>query len=436
MTVTVDPPAEPSTLMSPRTDITESSPRGLTGLVAELGRQHRANAQARHERRQQARDRRTGRRTATAEAQTGPGAWIRALPGRLQEGGVQIGYAMALAGSGVGQVSWWGAQFPLLIASSFALSFEAIMIGASRRARRLRRKGHSALGLRLIAWSAAAFGAGLNWFHLRDPHTVLTIWGQTIHGSPALGAAFAAFTALGFLTHEVSTSSDVRQELIANGYLRPLGLKRWLPPFTKRAWQARLLLIENPALSVEEAWAQAAPTESTPTNNENPPSESAAEHTTDDESSAETTTTTAAPTDTAAAPSPAEAAPVPAPTEPTHTSAPTATIPVQPPDLHRADPTPASDHTDDFSVDEVWLALLRPVAEQMFQDNDWLSINEVREVCTARAEGSKGVGKQRAGRLLRILTEECPTTPPPRQGGREHRERLYRAINHDTLVPA
>lgn len=222
---------------------------GLAGVLAEYSEQRRASKEAAIERRL-----RLAEARATGQLTTWIGRSLesaRALPGRLLAGGVGLGWLMALVGSAVGQLTWWATQFPLWLAAAFALAFEAIMIGAGRRARDRRMKHRPAGALRLVAWSAAAVAAALNWVHLSNPRTHVSVFDEDLAGSPALGAAFALFTAAGFLVHELAENAAVNDALRDAGIIQPLG-KRWL--FVAHAIRARLKLIDQPALTVDEAW--------------------------------------------------------------------------------------------------------------------------------------------------------------------------------------
>lgn len=224
---------------------------GLAGLVTAWGEQRRANRRERF-------DRKMIRAQAAAAGSYRSvwgrcGAAVRRIPGRILGAGVSIGWLMALIGSGVGQLAWWSSQFPLWLAGAFAVAFEAIMIGAGRKARERRMRRRPALSLRLVALSAAITGAALNWFHLSDPRTVISAFGSTIVGSLQLGAAFALFTAAGFLVHELAENAAVNDALRDHDYIHPLGA-RWL--FILSAVRTKLLMIDQPQLSTEQAWQQ------------------------------------------------------------------------------------------------------------------------------------------------------------------------------------
>lgn len=223
--------------------------KGLAGAIAELGEQCRANATARHERRQHSRDRRSVRRGST----TGDG-WLSRSLAHGQRSLGEIAFVMALIGSAFGQTLWWAStlNIPSAFALSFSATFEAIMLGADRRAMDRRRRHRNATTLRALSWLFAGVAAWMQLSHFSTPGVVAEVFGMQIHGSLQLGIAFTALTIGGFLIHTLSGNARVNDTLIDEGYIRPLGAGRWTYPL--RAFRARRLLVDQPHLTVEQAW--------------------------------------------------------------------------------------------------------------------------------------------------------------------------------------
>lgn len=238
--------------------------RGLGAIIY-------ARAQAREMRRNGRAERRNRARITRAEAKAircagsagtatrgGILGWLRDLPTHTLGIGVTVGWLMALAGSAVGQLAWWSSEFPWWIACLFALTFEAIMIGAGARARARRIQGRPAFTLRLVALGAAAMAAIMQLVHLGDPATRIVIADDyVITGSSTLGWAFFGFTVAGFAVHELSEAAAINDRLREQGIAKPLG-KRWI--FLRHAIRARLMLIDRPDLSVDDAWRLTAKT--------------------------------------------------------------------------------------------------------------------------------------------------------------------------------
>lgn len=232
--------------------------RGLGAIIYARAQAREMRRNGRAERRNRARITRAEakaiRRNGSAGTATRGGilGWLRDLPTHTLGIGVTVGWLMALAGSAVGQLAWWSSQFPWWIACLFALTFEAIMIGAGARARARRVKGRPAAALRIVALGAAAMAAIMQLVHLGDPATRIVIANDyVITGSPALGWAFFAFTVAGFAVHELSEAAAINDRLREQGIAKPLG-KRWI--FLRHAIRARLMLIDRPDLSVDDAW--------------------------------------------------------------------------------------------------------------------------------------------------------------------------------------
>lgn len=232
--------------------------RGLGAIIYARAQAREMRRNGRAERRNRARITRAEaeaiRRNGSAGTATRGGilGWLRDLPTHTLGIGVTVGWLMALAGSAVGQLAWWSSQFPWWIACLFALTFEAIMIGAGARARARRVKGRPAAALRIVALGAAAMAAIMQLVHLGDPATRIVIADDyVITGSPALGWAFFAFTVAGFAVHELSEAAAINDRLREQGIAKPLG-KRWI--FLRHAIRARLMLIDRPDLSVDDAW--------------------------------------------------------------------------------------------------------------------------------------------------------------------------------------
>ena len=179
--------------------------------------------------------------------------WLRRGLDALQANGVKVGYVMALAGSAVGQIAWWGSLFPVYIAAVFCFTYEAIMVGASKKATLRRMQGRSATALRLVSLGAAAAATWMNYTHMGSPDTVIQAFGVELRGSSELGLAFALMSAGGFLVHELATNADVNDRLRDTGQLKPIGLSRWIF-HTRHALRTKLLLLDRPDLTLAQAW--------------------------------------------------------------------------------------------------------------------------------------------------------------------------------------
>lgn len=179
--------------------------------------------------------------------------WLRTLLDALQANGVKVGYVMALAGSAVGQIAWWGSMFPIYVAAAFCFTYEAIMVGASKKATLRRMQGRSASALRFVSVGAAAAATWMNFTHMGSTDTVIRVFGIDLHGDPSLGIAFALMSAGGFLVHELATNADVNDRLRDTGQLKPIGLSRWIF-HTRHSFRAKVLLLDRPDLSLAQAW--------------------------------------------------------------------------------------------------------------------------------------------------------------------------------------
>jgi hypothetical protein len=231
--------------------------RGLGAIIYARAQAREMRRNGRAERRNRARISRADAKAVRRNGSAGPATrggilgWLRDLPTHALGIGVTVGWLMALAGSAVGQLAWWSSEFPWWIACLFALTFEAIMVGAGARARARRVKGRPAATLRMVSLGAAAMAAVMQVVHLGDPTTKINLFGHVITGSPALGWAFFGFTVAGFAVHELSEAAAINDRLREQGIAKPLG-KRWF--FLRHAIRARLLLIDQPHMSVDEAW--------------------------------------------------------------------------------------------------------------------------------------------------------------------------------------
>ncbi|MBA8827841.1 hypothetical protein FHX42_005248 [Saccharopolyspora lacisalsi] len=259
--VTPEPLPEPDPVPATTgtADEWQPAPGSKAETIAEKRRQRRKDADARFERRQARKAARTRGEWNTWYDKSL--ARIKAAPDNILGSLSGMTFVSALIGSGLGQLSYWSTKFPFAVAIFFALTFEFGMVGMSRKARLRREQQASATAMRGLSWCAALGAGALNFFHLSDPAVVVRFaWingGKPLfHGSPALGTSFAAITAIGFLVHEVSEYYHVTDRLRAAAKIsepKPIGFGRWVF-YSDHAWRTKKLLIDQPTLTVEQAW--------------------------------------------------------------------------------------------------------------------------------------------------------------------------------------